>query len=403
MKSWYGSGSVALCALSLLILAGCGGSKTTTPVTSTSPTTYLLTVTAPASGAGTITSSPAGISCPGTSCSASFAANTQVTLTAKPGTNYTFGSWSGSCTGTSTCIIRLTAAASVSATFNAAAGDVLTVAFAGTGTGTVMGSANGINCTATCTASFAPNTQVTLTAAPTGGSTFTGWSGSGCSGTGTCSVTVASSESVTATFAAAVVVTNDTLTVTLAGTGQGTVVSTPAGIDCTSGTCTGSFPANTQITLTETAGLNSSFTRWTGCTGAGSCIFTLTSAETITATFGPSNPYAALDHIILFAQENRSLDHYFGAMLSYWTANGYGTNGQTFDGLAQFNPPINGIPPTTPSVPGCAAEPGAEAVLPMRATRSFHLTCNLSVWKTRVRSGMRRTINGTTLIQPGPI
>ncbi len=142
---------------------------------------------------------------------------------------------------------------------------------------------------------------------------------------------------------------------TLAGTGQGTVVSTPAGIDCTSGTCTGSFPANTQITLTETAGLNSSFTRWTGCTGAGSCIFTLTSAETITATFGPSNPYAALDHIILFAQENRSLDHYFGAMLSYWTANGYGTNGQTFDGLAQFNPPINGIPPTTPSVPGCAA------------------------------------------------
>jgi phospholipase C len=74
----------------------------------------------------------------------------------------------------------------------------------------------------------------------------------------------------------------------------------------------------------------------------------MTAPESVTATFGPANPYAALNHIILFAQENRSLDSYFGAMLGYWSANGYGTNGQTFDGLPQFNP--GGIAPTNP---GC--------------------------------------------------
>ncbi|MGA2019440.1 MAG: alkaline phosphatase family protein [Candidatus Sulfotelmatobacter sp.] len=329
-------------------------------------------MTAPASGAGTITSSPAGISCPGT-CSASYAANTQVTLTETAGANFFFGGWTGSCTGTGACTITLTAAATVSAVFNA--GDGLTVALAGTGTGLVTSSTGGISCVPTCSASFAPNTQVTLTATPTGGSTFTGWSGGGCSGTGTCSVTVASSESVTATFAAAVVIVNDTLTVTLAGTGQGTVVSSPAGINCTTGTCTGSFPANTQIMLTETPGANSSFTSWSGCTGTTTCTFTLTAAETVTATFGPTNPYAALSHIILFAQENRSLDHYFGAMLSYWSANGYGTNGQTFDGLAQFNPPVNGVTPPAPTVPGCAAGTWSGSCSPDASDPivSFHL------------------------------
>src|ERR1017187_4862872 len=370
MKSQYRFCLIALSALPAVILAGCAGVKTTT--TQPPPTTYQLSVTAPASGAGTIASSPAGISCPGT-CSASFAANMQVTLTETPGNNYFFGGWNGSCSGTSACIVTLTAAASVSAVFNA--GDGLTVALAGTGTGTVTSSTGGISCVPTCSASFAPNTQVTLTATPTGGSTFTGWSGGGCSGSGACSVTVASSESVTATFAAAVVIVNDTLTVTLAGTGQGTVVSSPAGINCSTGTCSYNFPANTQIVLTETPGANSSFTSWSGCAGANTCTFTLTAAETVTATFGPSNPYAALNHIILFAQENRSLDHYFGAMLSYWSANGYGTNGQTFNGLAQLNPPGNGVTPLPPTIPGCAAGTWGGSCSPDASNpiSSFHL------------------------------
>jgi len=115
------------------------------------------------------------------------------------------------------------------------------------------------------------------------------------------------------------------------------------------------FPLNTPITLTETPGANSSFTSWTGCTGTTSCAFTLSAAQTVTATFGPTNPYAAINHVILFAQENRSLDHYLGYLRQYWASQNPPIPDQSFDGLPQFNP-ASGIAPLqgpAPSVPGC--------------------------------------------------
>jgi phospholipase C len=51
-----------------------------------------------------------------------------------------------------------------------------------------------------CFGSFAYGTDVTLTATPGTGYTFTGWGGAGCSGTATCSVTVTANTSVEATF-----------------------------------------------------------------------------------------------------------------------------------------------------------------------------------------------------------
>jgi hypothetical protein len=75
----------------------------------------------------------------------------------------------------------------------------LTVNKAGAGNGTVTSAPSGIDCGATCTANFGYNTVVTLTAAASTGSTFTGWS-SGCSGTGVCVVTMDAAKSVTATF-----------------------------------------------------------------------------------------------------------------------------------------------------------------------------------------------------------
>jgi hypothetical protein len=74
----------------------------------------------------------------------------------------------------------------------------LTVATAGTGSGTVSGGA--ISCPGTCSESFTAGQTVSLTAVPASGSTFAGWSGGGCSGTGTCSVTVSAATTVTATF-----------------------------------------------------------------------------------------------------------------------------------------------------------------------------------------------------------
>jgi phospholipase C len=344
-----------------MILAGCAGvgsnSNTTPPVTTS--TKYQLTVASPAANTGIISSNPSGISCPST-CSYSFAQSTQVTLTATPANNFAFGGWSGACSGSNaTCQVMVTAAASVSATFNPIS-DGLTVSTLGTGTGGVTSSPSGIACstgsTGTCFDNFAQGTQITLTAAPTNNSTFGGWTGA-CSGaSSTCQVTVTGATSVSATFTAPVTYQ---IAVTLAGTGTGTVTSSTGGIACTTGSaanCSATFAPNTQVVLTAAPAANNTFNGWTGaCSGTGStCTLTVSAAEAVTANFGPAGPYAALNHIILFAQENRSLDHYFGYMRQYWANNGIPD--QSFDGLPQFNPtsgtilPLYGAPPT---VPGC--------------------------------------------------
>ena len=51
-----------------------------------------------------------------------------------------------------------------------------------------------------CSASYALNTQVTLTAQPDAGSSFSGWFGGGCSGVGTCQVTLNNAKVVMAMF-----------------------------------------------------------------------------------------------------------------------------------------------------------------------------------------------------------
>ncbi len=77
--------------------------------------------------------------------------------------------------------------------------NLLTVSVAGTGSGSVTSNPTGINCGVDCTESYATGTPVTLTATPTAGSMFAGWSGA-CSGTGLCMLSMTSPKSVTATF-----------------------------------------------------------------------------------------------------------------------------------------------------------------------------------------------------------
>ncbi|HKW68112.1 MAG TPA: choice-of-anchor D domain-containing protein [Terriglobales bacterium] len=75
------------------------------------------------------------------------------------------------------------------------------------------------------------------------------------------------------------------LAVSLAGTGSGTVSSSPAGINCPS-VCSANFSSGQLVTLTVAANSGSTFTGWSGaCSGTGTCSVSMTSSQAVTATF----------------------------------------------------------------------------------------------------------------------
>ena len=169
----------------------------TKSVTATFAPRFALTVAKAGDGGGTVTSMPAGIGC-GSDCAEAYPSGTAVTLNVAPQAESLFAGWAGACSGTGACTVTVDAAKSVTATFSLKR-YALAVAKAGTGGGLVTSSPAGIDCGATCSASFASGTAVTLAVGPAAGSSFAGWSGA-CSGTGGCTVTMTAAKSVTATF-----------------------------------------------------------------------------------------------------------------------------------------------------------------------------------------------------------
>src|SRR5438132_4101029 len=344
----------------ILSFVGCGGSSMGNPPP---PQSNRLTVSLAGSGNGIVTSSPAGVNC-GDNCVASFGSGATVQLTAGPSQSSTFAGWSGACSGTGSCQVAMSSAQSVTATFNLI-GVTLSVIDAGTGTGIVTSSPSGIGCGTTCSASFSGGTVVQLTAAANTGFTFAGWSGA-CSGTGSCQVTMNSAQSVTATFN----IIAFTLSVNSSGSGSGIVTSSPAGINC-GATCSASFSSGTAVQLTAIANQGSTFGGWSGaCSGTGSCQVTMSSNQSVSATFSTVQNIQAINHIIFMAQENRSFDHYFGALREYWAQNGYPD--QQFDGLPQFAVPA-GSPPTNPGCDPTLPPPNQCIVSPNNPLTSYHL------------------------------
>ena len=251
-------------------------------VTNLTRNSYALGVSK--TGAGTVTSTPAGIDC-GATCAATFKEGTSVTLTATPASGSTFAGWSGACAGTGGCTVTLDAAKSVTANFNSPPA-ALTVTKAGTGTGVVTSDPAGINCGATCSATFAADTNVTLAATPASDSTFGGWSGGGCAGKSTCTVATDTAQTVTATFTAP-----HTLTVSKAGTGAGAITSNPAGfIDC-GARCSFRTTSALTLTLVATPASGSTFAGWSGaCSGTGDCTVSTATDQSVTATFNTTTP-----------------------------------------------------------------------------------------------------------------
>ncbi len=266
------------------------------------PRSFALALLAGGDGAGTIATNEGvqpPLSCGAAagvtsgSCTALYPAGTVMTLRATATTGSRFGGWSGACSGTGDCTVTLDQARSVTAAFDLVPFTV-TVAGSGTGAGRVTADLGGIDCalaggngSGVCAAAFPAGTAVTLTAAASEGSRFTGWTGA-CTGTAACVVTVNQAITVSAAFALGPA----TLTVAGAGNGEGSVAASPDGIACTivagaaSGSCTAEYPDGTGVTLTATAAAGSAFAGWSGdCSGSGACAVSLDAARTVTATF----------------------------------------------------------------------------------------------------------------------
>jgi fibronectin type 3 domain-containing protein len=81
------------------------------------------------------------------------------------------------------------------------------------------------------------------------------------------------------------------LSLNKSGTGEGTVTSSPAGINCSSN-CSKAFNVGTIVTLTAEPQADSTFSGWSGgrCTGTGQCLLTMNSNMTVTANFSSETP-----------------------------------------------------------------------------------------------------------------
>jgi len=315
------------------------------PLTAGEAPTFTLSIGVGGSGNGLITSDVPGINC-GPTCAAFYDAGTTITLTATAAPGSMFSGWlsTSGCTGTGPCQISMTSNQNVTATFLSenTSGTTqpspqpvfppapdqaqceffgncspqfptpsspqqnpsqplqevfLTVGQNGTGAGIVQIMPDGISCGSDqpCVARYTPGTIVTLTAIPNPDAEFVGWSGvsgQSCQGTGPCTFTMQFDGNVTATFAQ-LPSSEGILTVSIGGTGNGTVFSSPAGINSCGGPqtpCAAAYPSGTVVTLTATADPGSVFVGWSGagCGGTGFCTITITGDQFVTVGFEPA-------------------------------------------------------------------------------------------------------------------
>jgi Divergent InlB B-repeat domain len=194
--------------------------KSTGPSGPTNLRTLTVKKAGPANSAGTVKSKPKGVNC-ASACSeatASYYKNTSVTLEGKPATGSSFTGWSGGgCSGTGTCVVSMTEAQEVTATFapvGLGSKEILnpvslTLTKAGSGYGTVK--ATGLACEVLCTSTVVSYTSgggpkakpaaiVTLEAVSAPGSQTVAWTGCESEPGGKCVVTMSAAKEVTATF-----------------------------------------------------------------------------------------------------------------------------------------------------------------------------------------------------------
>jgi len=220
----------------------------------------------------------------------------EVIATADSGSELTSlsGTGSASACSASPCSFTLEADSSVTANFDLEPTPEfpLEVTTSGTGEGSVQcDTGSGPEA---CAAEYPEGTVVELIQNAGPASEFIGWSGD-CSGSGACEVTMSEAMSVDAQFdleAGA-----STLFVYKGGNGEGTVTSSPSGINCGDACEEQSAPysENEVVTLTATAKAGSVLAGWLGCkrTSPTTCQVKVAGGTEVTAVFlaeGPQGP-----------------------------------------------------------------------------------------------------------------
>ncbi len=221
----------------------------------TPPLQYTLTTSISPTGTGSI----------GLSKSGPYHYGDVVQLTASPATGWTFSGWSGDATG-NTNPLNVTMSGNKSITANFVQNQyTLTVAANPAGSGTVTKSPD--------QATYISGAQVQVTATPSSGWSFSGWSGDASGNTNPLSVTMNSNKTVTATF-----VQLYTLTVAVNPAGSGTVTKSPDQATYTSGS---------QVQFIANPATGWVFSGWSGDASGNTNPLNVTtnSNKTVTATF----------------------------------------------------------------------------------------------------------------------
>lgn len=148
---------------------------------------------------------------------------------------------------------------------------ILRILKGGNGSGTVSNAAARIDCGDYCASFVDTGVPVTLAAAPSAGSLFTGWSGGSCTGTGACTLPLAADTTVTAAFT----LEEYTLAVLSA---NGTVTRSPD---------QATYHYDDVVRLTAIGAPGYSFVSWSGgaLSYANPLDFTILGSTTLTANF----------------------------------------------------------------------------------------------------------------------
>ena len=288
------------------VIAACGGSSTAPqqPADAGSPPQgveqHSLAVTLAGTGSGRVRSADGALDCPG-ACTVSAAVGAGVSLQATAAAGSHFTGWSGACSGAAVCGITLSADSATTATFDldtppgppGPGSHVLKVTL--NGSGHVVSTPAGLDCGTICAATFTDGTVVMLQPTAASGFTFDGWGGA-CSGAGPCAVKIGADAQVYAIFLAIVPPPPPppppppaTHALTVAVSGNGRVVSTPAGIDCP-GTCTAPFAAGTPVSLAATPATGSKFDGYSNACAGAACSLAMTADATVSAAFSTLPP-----------------------------------------------------------------------------------------------------------------